>query len=101
LLQVKAAAMDSPSNDAVAATLKMRPWQTRNLLAQARLFTDVQLRRALGAIVDTDRDVKTGVASGEVALDILVASLAGAEDAHDRPRPIAQRQSTGYARTGH
>jgi DNA polymerase III delta subunit len=96
LLQVKAAAAVSPNNDAVASALKMRPWQTRNLLAQARLFSDAQLRRALALIVTTDRDIKTGLSTGEVALDLLVATLADADD-RDRVRPAGRGPSPSHA----
>ncbi len=84
LLQVKDAATVGAGPDSVASALKMRPWQARNLLAQARMFSDQQLRRAVSLIVTADRDVKTGVCDGEVALDVLVATLAGGDEASPR-----------------
>ena len=90
LLQVTAAMEESTSADAVAGALRMRPWQARNYMAQARLFSAAQLQHALGLVLSADRDIKTGVCSGEVALDLLVATLAGPqpESPARQPRPV-------------
>jgi DNA polymerase-3 subunit delta len=79
LIQVKTLKVQgTPSRD-VAKTLGIHPFPARKLHHQATHFTPAQLEKIYRYLSDTDLDIKTGKIDAEVALDLLVAGLAGTE----------------------
>jgi DNA polymerase-3 subunit delta len=60
----------------VAQALGLRDWQVRKLAGQARRFHPTVLRRALDLIAETDAQVRNGIPSPSVALELVVARIA-------------------------
>lgn len=79
LIQVKELKADGASTDDIAKVLRIHPFPAGKLHAQARQFTAAQLEKVYRHLSDTDLDIKTGKIEAEVALDLLVAGLAGSE----------------------
>jgi DNA polymerase-3 subunit delta len=61
----------------IAAALKTPPFVVRKLIGQVRNFSLPQLEEIYHKLLDIDEAIKTGKTDGDVALDILVAALAG------------------------
>jgi len=59
----------------IAARLKLQPFVTSKLRAQAQHFTPEQLRAAYQLLVDSDLAIKRGVLEAEAALDLLIVQL--------------------------
>ena len=79
LIQVEELKGEGASRQDVARTLKLHPFPAGKLYAQVAHFTDGQLEKVYRHLSDTDLEIKTGRMKPEVALDLLVAGLAGSE----------------------
>lgn len=76
LIQVSELQADRMTPDQLAKRLKLHPYVVKKGLAQAANFTMSQLEDAYALLVDTDWKIKTGDMEDELALDLLVVSLA-------------------------
>jgi DNA polymerase-3 subunit delta len=63
--------------DALAQAIDVHPYAARKLPAQARDFTMPQLEDFYRRLMDYDMQIKTGRIDAALALDLLVAALAG------------------------
>jgi DNA polymerase-3 subunit delta len=79
LIQVKVLKAEGASPREVAKRLGIHPFPARKLHNQATHFTPAQLEKVYRYLSETDLDIKTGRIDAEVALDLLVAGLAGTE----------------------
>jgi DNA polymerase-3 subunit delta len=61
---------------ALAGTLGMPPWKVKKAAAQARGWTEPNVRQALGIVADLNADVKGAAVSGAYALERAVRQLA-------------------------
>lgn len=61
----------------IARTLRLHPFPAQKLYVQATNFTLAQLEQVYRHLLATDEQIKTGELAPEVALDLLVAGLAG------------------------
>jgi DNA polymerase-3 subunit delta len=77
LIQVKELSEQSLSPDAMAKELKLHPFVVKKIGEQARNFTLPQLETIYRRLLDIDVEIKTGQTSDVLALDLLVAGLAG------------------------
>lgn len=77
LIQVREALATSSDQNAIAAALKMKPWQVRNLGGQARRFQLAELESAYRRLLETDLAIKTGKLEPDLAVELLVAELIG------------------------
>jgi len=75
LIQVRWLADRQMSQPDIAAKLKLHPFVTRKIRAQAQRFTLEQLRAAYQLLVDSDLAIKRGLLEAEAALDLLIAQL--------------------------
>jgi DNA polymerase-3 subunit delta len=66
---------------ALAQALAMPPWKVKKAGAQARGWTELGLRRALGIVAGLNADVKGAAAHGPYALERAVRELAAARAA--------------------
>jgi DNA polymerase-3 subunit delta len=79
LIQVKELKAKGATPQDVAKTLKLHPFPADKLHGQATYFTADQLEAVYRHLLDTDVAIKTGEVEAEVALDLLVATLAAPE----------------------
>ena len=79
LIQVKTLKERGASPRDVAKTLGLHPFPAGKLHSQATYFTVGQLDKVYRHLSETDIDIKTGRIDADVALDLLVAGLAGTE----------------------
>jgi DNA polymerase-3 subunit delta len=79
LIQVKTLKAKGASSSDVAKTLDIHPFPASKLYNQATHFTLAQLEKVYRYLSETDLDIKTGRIDADVALDLLVAGLAGTE----------------------
>jgi DNA polymerase III delta subunit len=77
LLQAKHALGQGQSPDAVGRLVGLPPFPTRKLLDQVRRFTLAQLFAMHRRVLETDLQTKTGQQEPALALELLVADLAG------------------------
>lgn len=77
LIQVKTLKARGASPRDVAKTLGLHPFPAGKLHSQATYFTVAQLDKVYRHLSETDIDIKTGRIDADVALDLLVAGLAG------------------------
>jgi DNA polymerase-3 subunit delta len=77
LLQAKDALGQGQSPDAVGRLVGLPPFPTRKLLDQVRRFTLAQLFAMHRRVLETDLQTKTGQQEPALALELLVADLAG------------------------
>lgn len=63
--------------DGLAAAIDVHPYAAKKLPAQARNFTMAQLEHIYRRLLDYDMEIKTGRIKPDLALDLLVAALAG------------------------
>ena len=75
LIQVRWLADRRMSEPDIAKRLKLHPYVTGKIRAQAQRFTPEQLRTAYQVLVDSDLAIKRGLLEAEAALDLLVAQL--------------------------
>ncbi len=61
----------------IAPAIKSHPFVVRKLMGQVRNFTLPQLEAIYHKLLEIDVGIKTGKTEGDVALDMLVAALAG------------------------
>ncbi len=61
----------------IAPAIKSHPFVVRKLMGQVRNFTLPQLEAIYHKLLEIDVGIKTGKTEGDVALDTLVAALAG------------------------
>jgi DNA polymerase-3 subunit delta len=76
LIQVSELQAGNMTPDQIAKRLKLHPYVVKKGLAQATNFTLSQLEEAYALLVNTDWKIKTGEMGDELALDLLVVSLA-------------------------
>jgi DNA polymerase-3 subunit delta len=76
LIQVKELKAEGATPQDVAKTLKLHPFPASKLHNQATYFTPTQLEAVHRHLLNTDVAIKTGEVEAEVALDLLVATLA-------------------------
>jgi DNA polymerase-3 subunit delta len=79
LVEVKALKAKGASSRDIAQALKIHPFPASKLYRQATHFTAAQLEKVYRHLSDTDVEIKTGKIDSELALDLLVAGLAGTE----------------------
>lgn len=79
LIQVKELKAKGASSRDIAKRLRIHPFPARKLNNQATHFTPAQLEKVYRHLSEIDVDIKTGRIDAEVALDLLVAGLAGTE----------------------
>ncbi len=79
LIQTRELKADGATPRDIAQALKLHPFPARKLYNQATHFTAAQLETVYRHLLDTDVAIKTGEIEAEVALDLLVAGLAGRE----------------------
>jgi len=77
LTQVKALKNAGENSASIAARLRLHTFPARKLYEQANNFTTEQLEQVHRQLLKTDVQVKSGELSSEMALDLLVAGLAG------------------------
>ena len=77
LIQVKELSERRFSPDAIAKELKLHPFVAKKIGEQARNFNRQQLETIYRKLLDIDVEIKTGITSDVLALDLLVAGLAG------------------------
>lgn len=75
LIQVRWLADRGVSEPDITARLKLHPFVTRKIRAQAQRFTPEQLRAAYRLLVDSDLAIKRGMLETEAALDLLIVQL--------------------------
>ncbi|MBN2392817.1 MAG: DNA polymerase III subunit delta [Anaerolineae bacterium] len=75
LIQVRWLADRQMSQPDIAKRLKLHPFVTGKIRAQAQRFTPEQLRAAYQLLVDSDLAIKRGLLEAEAALDLLIAQL--------------------------
>ena len=80
LIQVKDLEARGATRQEVIKTLKLHPFPAGKLHSQATQFTAEQLETVYRHILDIDVGIKSGKIEAEVALDLLVAGLATAEN---------------------
>jgi DNA polymerase-3 subunit delta len=76
LIQIKELTMEGLGPPDIAKKIKLHPFPTRKLYAQAHNFTLEQLERVHRHLLEIDVQIKTGQINSVVALDLLVAGLA-------------------------
>lgn len=76
LIQIKELADEGLDPPSIARTIKLHPFPTRKLYAQARNFAQEQLEHVHRHLLELDVQIKTGQMDSVVALDLLVAGLA-------------------------
>ncbi len=78
LIQVKEMQQHNASPDAIAKQLGVHPFVAKKIGEQARAFRDLaQLEMIYRRLLDIDVEIKMGQTSDVLALDLLVAELAG------------------------
>jgi len=77
LIQMREQLDAGVSANTAAQNLSLRDFIARKLAEQARLYRMDQLERILEYLLETDVAIKTGKIDGELALEQLVARLAG------------------------
>jgi DNA polymerase-3 subunit delta len=78
LILVKELQTQQMSPDAMAKELKQHPFVIRKLNEQARNYRDItQLETIYRRLLDIETEIKTGQTSDVLALDLLVAGVAG------------------------
>jgi DNA polymerase-3 subunit delta len=77
LIQVKELSEKPLPPDAIAKELKLHPFVVKKIGEQARNFSLPQLETIYRRLLDIDVEIKTGQTSDVLALDLLVAGLAG------------------------
>lgn len=75
LIQVRWLADRRMSEPEIAKRLKLHPFVTGKIRAQAQHFTPEQLRAAYQLLVDSDLAIKRGLLEAETALDLLIVQL--------------------------
>ncbi len=75
LIQVRWLADRNAGEQDIAARLKLHPYVTQKVRAQAERFTPEQLRAAYHLLTESDLAVKRGLLEAEAALDLLVVQL--------------------------
>ena len=75
LIQVRWLADRRTSEPEIAKRLKLHPFVTKKVNAQAQHFAPEQLRAAYQLLVDSDLAIKRGLLEAEAALDLLVVQL--------------------------
>lgn len=75
LIQVRWLADRNTSEQDIAARLKLHPFVTQKVRAQAQLFTPAQLRAAYQLLADSDLAIKRGLLEVAAALDLLIVQL--------------------------
>jgi DNA polymerase-3 subunit delta len=76
LIQIKELANEGLDPGSISKTIKLHPFPTRKLYAQARRFNLNQLERVHRHLLESDVAIKTGRLNAIVALDLLIVSLA-------------------------
>jgi DNA polymerase-3 subunit delta len=79
LIQVRELLEMNPGQDhfQIAERMGSHPYPIQKILPQARLFDLGQLKAIYHQLSEVDRAIKTGQLDGDLALDLLVASLTG------------------------
>ena len=77
LIQVKELQEDTLPPDAIARQLGLHPFVAKKIGEQSRNFSLAQLETIYRRLLDIDVEIKTGQTSDVLALDLLVAGLAG------------------------
>ena len=77
LIQVRELLDENPglNHKKIAENLGVHPYPIQKILPQAKLFTLPKLKTIFHQLTEVDQAIKTGQLEGELALDILVASL--------------------------
>lgn len=78
LIQVHELKRRGENANSIARIIKLHPFPTKKLYSQANYFTAAQLEKVYRHLLETDVAIKTGQIDVEVALDLLVAGIAGA-----------------------
>lgn len=76
LIQIKELADDGLDPATISKMIKLHPFPTRKLYAQARNFSLEQLEKVHRRLIEVDVQIKTGQIDSVVALDLLIAGLA-------------------------
>jgi DNA polymerase-3 subunit delta len=77
LIQVRELIDENPAQDhySIAKTIGSHPYPIKKIIPQVNLFTLEQLKRIFHQLSEVDLAIKTGKLEGDLALDMLVASL--------------------------
>lgn len=75
LIQVRWLADRNASEQDIAARLKLHPFVTQKVRAQAQHFTPEQLRAAYPLLTESDFAIKRGLLQPDAALDLLIVQL--------------------------
>jgi len=75
LIQVRWLADRRVREPDIAKRLKLHPYVTKKIRAQAQHFTPEQLRAAYQLLADSDLSIKRGLLEAEAALDLLIVQL--------------------------
>ena len=59
----------------ITSRLKTHPYVSRKIASQARQFSQAQLEGIYHRLLDIDSDLKTGVMSGDLNVDLLIAEV--------------------------
>jgi DNA polymerase-3 subunit delta len=77
LIQVRELMDENPAQDhyTIAKIIGSHPYPIQKIMPQVKLFTLEQLKRIFHQLSEVDLAIKTGKLEGDLALDMLVASL--------------------------
>jgi DNA polymerase-3 subunit delta len=79
LLAVKLLGERTSHPQTVASELGLRDWVAQRYIRQASAFTLKELQQALAALVEADLAIKSGRRDGDLAVELLVASMTAGE----------------------
>ena len=75
LMIVKEMAASGAGRDAIASTMKLRPFIAGKLLSQARAFTREQLKEYVELCVTSEEAVKRGNISEKLAVELVIVKI--------------------------
>ncbi len=77
LIQVRELLDEEPGQDnySIAKKIGSHPYPIKKIMPQAKLFTLPQLKTIFHQLSEIDQAIKTGQLEGDLALDLLIASL--------------------------
>lgn len=75
LMIVKEMAASGAGRDAIASTMKLRPFIAGKLLSQARVFTREQLKEYVELCVTSEEAVKRGNISEKLAVELVIVKI--------------------------
>lgn len=75
LLQIKSGQEDGLNADVISKTLKLHPYVVKKGLNQAKNFNKLEIKEYLNAIIQIDKDVKSGKSKAKNQLSLLIFEM--------------------------